>query len=196
MRRRHCILLNLTLLLSCRESSDLTSQTIITGAWTSACLPSEGSNKTSQIRYNFGDNHTVVRKQVFYSDGSCGDAEGEISHRGAYSLEVRTEVSVYNIDMFFSDVRATPLSIAGVSDWRAQGFCGTADWELNLAKNISGLKAAECLSFGTKRIEYRDLVELTPDQRLSFASTLSNLTPRPSAMPPTNPLGDFSRDSP
>lgn len=179
MKRLPPLFIVLALSVGCRQSSDETSRSIIGGKWGSACLPLAGAMPSFKIQYDFFDDHGVLRQQQYYRDANCQELAGEITHRGNFALEVRSEINVFNIDMFFVDVHATARTAEGVTVWNTLKLCGFDDWSLEQEKNVLGNAADACLSFAALRIEYRDVVQVVGEKDIIFGQTLGHLTPRP-----------------
>lgn len=194
MQRSHRILFSGLILgsLSCGASKDEGSRSILSGSWGSACLPSAGAQPAIRIQYHFENDHSVLRQQQYFLDSGCQELAGEIAHRGRFALEVRSEVSLFNIDMFFSEVKAKAASAAGVSLWNTLKLCGFEDWTLAAERNVLGNAAEACLSFGVQEIAYRDVVNVLAEQRITFGQSLGHLTPRPDTVMPTDPSAIFS----
>jgi hypothetical protein len=107
----------LSFLLSCRDMKEGDSRSVLGGTWESECVASSGIMPFAQVQYRFADDHSVTRSEKFYLDSSCQNLLGEIVHRGEFALEVRSELNVYNIDMFMTAVEATPKSTSAVELW-------------------------------------------------------------------------------
>ena len=185
--KRTLLLSSLFCVTGCRQSTNEPSRTILEGTWGSACLPvaiAGTSTSSSRILYIFNDDHRVVRSLMGFGDASCQDPASNLSHEGIYSLGVRTEVSLFNVDMIFTAVSATPKTEATVALWNTTGFCGQSHWALDESLSILGQGGDACLSFGVSTIEYRDVVEVHSYESLVFGGTLNHLVPRPSAAEP------------
>jgi len=192
MKRLPLVLLLLTSSAGCRESNDESSRSIISGKWGSACLPVAGALPSIQVQYQFLDDHTVLRKQQYYRDASCQELAGEITHRGDFALEVRNEINIFNIDMFFDEVKASAETDEGARLWNTLKLCGIDDWAVDQEKNVLGNSADACLSFATQRIEYRDVVQVVGEKDIIFGQTLGHLTPRPATINATEASDNFS----
>lgn len=182
MQRLPLIIWFLCAVAGCRQSNNESSRSIIGGKWGSACLPLAGALPSIRIQYHFLDNHTVLRRQQYFRDADCQELAGEVKHRGDFSLEVRNEINVFNIDMFIADVHATAQTAEGVTLWNTIKLCGFDDWTLDQERNVLGNSADACLSFATQRIEYRDVVQVTGAKDTIFGQSLGHLTPRPTAI--------------
>ncbi len=176
---------------SCRQSTDDASRSIIDGTWETACVVNP--DRTSQkVRYTFLITNVVTRVQNQFSDTACSVPRGTVVHTGIFELAVRTEVSLYEIDLFFRDVFATPANEEGATAWNAQTFCGLTRWLPREDEEVTSLTDPNCGVFGTSNIEYRDLIQVVPDTRLTFGSTISHNAPRPEAVDANNPLYVFN----
>ena len=171
----------------CRRSTGETSRTILEGTWGSACLPAATAGTptpSSRIIYTFTDEHRVVRSLLGFGDAGCQDPASSLSHEGTYSLGVRTEVSLFDVDMIFTAVSAIPKTESTVALWNTADFCGQSHWALDKSLSILGQSSDACLSFEVSTIEYRDVVEVHSYESLVFGGTLNHLVPRPSAAEP------------
>ncbi|MES2745886.1 MAG: hypothetical protein V4655_10695 [Bdellovibrionota bacterium] len=185
------LILALLLPQSCRQSTDDASRSIIDGTWETACVVN--LDRTSQkVRYTFLITNVVTRVQNQFSDTACSVPRGTVVHTGIFELAVRTEVSLYEIDLFFRDVYATPANEEGALAWNAQTFCGLTRWLPREDIEVTSYTDPNCGVFGTSQIEYRDLIQVDANSRLVFGSVISNLAPRPEAVDATNPLFIFN----
>lgn len=174
----------LCILAACRQSSDADARSVIGGQWVGSCLPIAGALPSIQVQYQFLNDRSVVRIQKYYRDAACQELAGEVRHRGDFALEVRNEINIFNIDMFFGEVHASAKTPEGVILWNSLKLCGIDDWTLDMERSVLGRPEAECLSFGSQRIEYRDVVEVANESKIIFGQTLSHLTARPDNVSP------------
>ncbi len=179
MKRPFLVFMLIVTAMSCRQSNDEKSRSILAGKWGSGCLPIAGALPSIKVQYHFFDGASVERSQQYYRDAECKELAGEFIHRGDFALEVRSEINVFNIDMFLNRVRASALTAEGASLWNTLKLCDIEDWAIDQERDVLGNTDPSCLSFGTTRIEYRDLVEVEGERSIIFGQTLGHLTPRP-----------------
>lgn len=169
------------LLVSCRSDQDEASRSVIDGVWESGCV-SAAAQSSQRIRYSFFANNTVQRVAEFFADSNCATSRGTLSHIGVFEIAVRTDVSDYEIDLFFREVVGVPTDEAGAAAWNTQNFCGLTRWLARVDENVIAQTDPACGVYGVSRIEYRDLLSLEPGERLVFASQLNHAVPRPDAI--------------
>ncbi len=172
----------LLLTFACRSSNDQESHTVIAGSWRTACLISEDGASSSRVSYAFADDHSVLRRKELFADPACQTAAGIITHAGTFALAVREFDADYDIDLIFTAVSAMPTSEANANAWNAQDFCGLSTWTNAGSQSVLGAADPACESYGTQRVEYRDVVEVTEGVSLVFGSTLEAQQPRPDSI--------------
>jgi hypothetical protein len=181
-------LFSLTILLSlslgCRESADESSHSVLSGDWVSDCFPNSTLHPSSIITYSFDDEHGVVRTQDLFTDSNCQTLAGQLIHSGDYALEVRQEISLFNVDFEFTKVVAKVETNDGLQLWTSEKFCAVHDWSSNPSRDLTASPETGCMTYGTAKVEYRDLVEVDGENQIIFGASLSPLIPRPSTIEP------------
>ncbi|RYZ56959.1 MAG: hypothetical protein EOP07_11225 [Proteobacteria bacterium] len=177
-----CLPILLSLSLSCREPTDEKSRSVLSGDWVSSCFPNTELHPSSIVSYSFDDEHGVVRTQDLYTDLACQNLAGRLTHSGEYSLEVRREISLFNVDIEFTKVVATVETNDGLQLWNDQKFCAVEDWQSESTRDLTATAETGCMTYGTAKVEYRDLVEVDGENQIIFGASLSPLIPRPSGI--------------
>ena len=123
------------------ESSSTTSTTALEGTWLSSC-------HSSGVYYNLNTlivtGTGVVFKKEMHHDSNCSTDNNtqdwtfsSLSIGDAVTYESGTKTGAL-FSMIFSGVTETPNSSYDVTWVNDNSYCGYSDWELNVAKDITG----------------------------------------------------------
>ena len=137
------------------ESSSTTSTTALEGTWLSSC-------HSSGMYYNLNTltvtGTGVVFKKEMHNDSNCSTDNNtqewtysSLSIGDAVTYESGTKTGAY-FSMIFSGATETPNSSYDVTWVNDNSYCGYSDWELNVAKDITGktCEGATNMSANTK----------------------------------------------
>lgn len=181
--------------LACREDATEVSNSIIDGIWETECL--EAANSTSEIiRYTFLANNSVERRLEIFSDASCSTPSAELRHEGVFALAVRQADTLYDIDMIFRRVVGLPKTADAARLWNDEIYCGISRWLAGKEETVEAQTDPRCAVYGRSSIEYRDIISLDGDSRLSFGDELNSTRPRPEIIDAQNPRKVFLLKSP
>ena len=132
-------------ILSCAKKSDTSSTTTTTteleGTWLSSC-------HSSGMYYNLNTltvtGTGVVFKKEMHNDSNCSTDNNSqewtfssLSIGDAVTYESGTKTGAY-FSMILSGATETPNSSYDVTWVNDNSYCGYSDWELNVAKDITG----------------------------------------------------------
>ena len=123
------------------ESSSTTSTTALEGTWLSSC-------HSSGMYYNLNTltvtGTGVVFKKEMHNDSNCSTDNNSqewtfssLSIGDAVTYENDTKTGAY-FSMILSGATETPNSSYDVTWVNDNSYCGYSDWELNVAKDITG----------------------------------------------------------
>ena len=123
------------------ESSSTTSTTALEGTWLSSC-------HSSGMYYNLNTltvtGTGVVFKKEMHNDSNCSTDNNtqeltysSLSIGDAVTYDNGTKTGAY-FSMIFSGATETPNSSYDVTWVNDNSYCGYSDWELNVAKDITG----------------------------------------------------------
>ena len=123
------------------ESSSTTSTTALEGTWLSSCHSSGSYYKLLTLIVT---GTGVVLKKEMHHDSNCSTDNNtqewtysSLSIGDAVTYESGTNTGAY-FSMIFSGATETPNSSYDVTWVNDNSYCGYSDWELNVAKDITG----------------------------------------------------------
>ena len=144
---------------SCAKKSDTSSTTTTTteleGTWVASCFSSGSYYKIDTVTVS---GTGMVYKSEMHADSSCSTDNNtqewtysSLSIGDAVTYESGTNTGAY-FSMIFSGATETPNSSYDVTWVNDNSYCGYSDWELNVAKDITGktCDGATIISANTK----------------------------------------------
>ena len=123
------------------DSSSTTSTTELEGTWVASCFSSGSYYKIDTVTVS---GTGMVYKSEMHADSSCSTDNNtqewtysSLSIGDAVTFESGTKTGAY-FSMIRSGATETPNSSYDVTWVNDNSYCGYSDWELNVAKDITG----------------------------------------------------------
>ena len=123
------------------DSSSTTSTTELEGTWVASCFSSGSYYKIDTVTVS---GTGMVYKSEMHADSSCSTDNN--TQEWTYSSLTIGDTATYEsgtktgawFTMIFSGATETPNSSYDVTWVNDNSYCGYSDWELNVAKDITG----------------------------------------------------------
>lgn len=132
--------LNKLIFVICLAYSNYALSQIASGIWQTKCLA--GIEK-KQI---YSPNNSVITDEYFYADRNCKQEVMRFTTAGSVEyptpLNSQNDSSNREINFSYKEIYLSLHTQSTIDNFNSRQVCGFSDWQLSVAKNITGLKCA------------------------------------------------------